>query len=241
MRLQQFLALASLGSRRKCELLIQEKKVRVNGKLAFLGQKVNPDTDRIEVNGAFVKPDAEQCWILYKPRGYLSTVSDPHGRKTILDLVNIKNRVYPVGRLDKDSEGLIFLTNNGDLAYCMTHPKFGIDKVYEVIVKGSVSRETLKRIEKGILLEDGITAPCKIRILKKAPDKAILEIKLQEGKKREIRRMMESFGLGILSLKRTRIGPLTVFGLEPGKLRSLTKEEIQALKKYAARKSRKSN
>jgi pseudouridine synthase len=238
-RLQQFLAQAGFGSRRKCEDLIFSKKVEVNGAAAFLGQKVNPDSDQIEVYGVLVKQRAEQYWLLYKPKGILSTVSDPHGGRTILDLIKIKDRVFPVGRLDKDSEGLMFLTNNGDLAYHLTHPKFQIEKIYEVLVDGIPSEKILKKISGGMVLEDGLTAPCKIKIIKKLPGKTILEIKLHEGKKREIRRMMKAAGYCVLNLKRTAIGPLNLLTLKPGKSRSLTKEEIQDLKNYVHNNSRK--
>jgi 23S rRNA pseudouridine2605 synthase len=236
MRLQKFLADCGVGSRRACEALIRSGKVRVNGELAFIGQSVNPDVDAVEVNGKIVSPKRQKFvyLLLHKPRGYLSTVFDPQKRKTILDLVKITERVYPVGRLDKDSEGLVLLTNDGDLAYRLMHPKFQVEKTYEVWVKGVPTNEVLEKLRKGILLEDGMTASCQASIKKNSEgkEKALLEIKLHEGKKREIRRMMEKLGHPVLSLCRVAMGPLVLSNLPSGKWRKLSLKEVQNLKRW---------
>lgn len=234
MRLQKFLADAGLGSRRKCETLIAEGRVRVNGEPAVIGQSVDPKNDSVVCDGKKLEPAAAGEYILlYKPVGYLSTVSDPFSRGTVLDLVKSGKRLYPVGRLDKNSEGLMLLTNDGDLAYRLTHPKFQIEKVYEVWVSGVPSPRTLKKVENGILLEDGMTSPCKSRLLKISggKDKSLIELTLHEGRKREIRRMMKTVGHPVVSLRRVSIGPLRLAGLSPGECRPLTKSELENLKK----------
>lgn len=234
MRLQRFLALAGLGSRRGCEELLRAGSVKVNGKRALLGQKVNPSGDRVTVNGKEIRlPDPSHVYlVLHKPEGYLCTASDPFGRPTIFDLVRVKGRVYSVGRLDKDSEGLILLTNDGDLAYKLTHPRFQVEKIYEVEVSGVPARETLEKLRRGIFLEDGMTLPCQATLMKISGGKksAWLEIKIREGKKREIRRMLKSVGHPVRFLRRKAMGPLTLGNLPKGRWRALTSDEVELLK-----------
>jgi len=231
-RLQKHLADCGIASRRKCESLIIAGKVYVNGKQASIGDQVNPKTDEIEVNGTPLIPEkmSYEYFILNKPVGYLSTVTDPQKRKTVLDLIATKERVYPVGRLDVNSEGLMLLTNDGELAYRLTHPKYVVEKRYEVLVDGIPSASQLAQLEKGLLLDDGMTAPCKAKIIERKKN-AWIEIKLHEGKKREIRRMMGKLGYNVIILRRTDIGPLKLSNLPSGKSRKLSAAEIQQLKK----------
>jgi len=231
-RLQKYLADCGIASRRKCEALILAGKVYMNGKQASIGDQINPEMDEISIDG---KPLRERetgyhYFLLNKPVGYLSTVTDPQRRRTVLDLVHVKGRIYPVGRLDKDSEGLMLLTNDGDLAYRLTHPKYAIEKCYEVLVEGIPKMEELSKLEKGILLDDGMTAPCKAKIFERKKN-AWLEIKLHEGKKREIRRMMGKIGYNVMTLRRVAIGPLKLANLPSGKSRELSTSEIKLLRK----------
>jgi len=232
MRLQKFLAQAGIASRRKAEVLIETGAVKVNGKQALLGSSIDPQKDQITINGKSISTSSYYYFALHKPAGFLSTVTDPFKRKTVLDLVKTSGRVYPVGRLDQNSEGLMILTNDGELAYRLTHPKFHVEKIYAVLVKGIPSKETLKKLEGGILLEDGKTAPCEVRITKilEGKTKCALEIKLYEGRKREIRRMMKAVGHPAISLCRTRIGPLALGDLPKGKSRPLSAHEVMQLK-----------
>lgn len=233
MRINKFLAQAGVASRRKVDLLIEEGKVTVNGKKASLGQEVS-QSDNVLVSGQPVQKLQEPTYIiLNKPKGITSTVYDPHAQFTVMQLVGAKEKLFPVGRLDQDSTGLILLTNDGELANHLTHPKFHTPKVYEVSVLGVVSGEQIRKLESGIILEEGKTAPAKVEIAYKSPHKTILKITLFEGKKRQIRRMTASLHLHILSLKRLSIGPIVLGNLPSGKHRKLTEKEIKSLKKAA--------
>lgn len=227
-RLQKVLAQAGLGSRRVCEDLIERRQVRVNGELAVLGRRVDPAVDRIEVDGAQigVRPDLVH-YLLNKPVGVVSTASDPHGRRAVVDLVPAVPRVYPVGRLDADSEGLLLLTNDGDLTHRVTHPSFGVDKEYLVEVRGEPHRGALARLREGVELDDGVTAPAKVALL----DARMLRITIHEGRNRQVRRMCEAVGFPVLRLVRTRIGPISDRRLAPGEWRPLAQDELRALER----------
>lgn len=242
-RLQKILAQVGVGSRRECEKLIVQGCVIVNGKpVTELGTKVDPRMAAIKVNGKRIDfPVTQktcQYLVLFKPKGYLTTMKpDEEDRPTILELLpaRVKRRVYPVGRLDFNSEGLVLLTDDGDLAYRMTHPKFKFPKTYEAKVHGIPSVQVLRRLADGIVLEDGKTQPATVKVLKVTGQNAWLRFTITEGKKRQIRRMCEAVGLLVSKLKRTAIGPITIKGLERGHVRFLAPEEIRKLKKAVNR------
>jgi 23S rRNA pseudouridine2605 synthase len=229
-RLQKVLAQAGLGSRRVCEELIDAGRVRVNGEVAVLGRRVDPEADAVEVDGAQIGVRAGLVhYLLNKPAGVITTASDPHGRRTVLDLVPAEPRVFPVGRLDADSEGLLLLTNDGDLAHRLTHPSFGVDKEYLVEVKGEPHRGALSRLREGVDLDDGRTAPAKVAQL----DARLLRITIHEGRNRQVRRMCDAVGFPVVRLVRTRIGPITDRTLRPGAWRALSQDEVRALERAA--------
>ncbi len=230
-RLQKVLARAGIGSRRACEELIEAGRVRVNGDVAEMGRRVDPGHDRIEVDGVLVaaRPDLVY-YLLNKPAGVLSTAADPQGRPTVTQLVPAEPRVFPVGRLDYRTEGLILLTNDGELAHRLMHPRFGIDKVYLVHVQGDPGRSALRRLREGVELDDGVTAPCKVARL--AP--GLLRVTIHEGRNRQVRRMCEAVGHPVKRLARTRIGPITDPRLPPGRWRRLSTAEVRALERAAA-------
>ncbi|MEG6616260.1 pseudouridine synthase [Peptococcaceae bacterium 1198_IL3148] len=235
-RLQKFLAHAGVASRRKCEEMILEGRVKVNGKIIKeLGTKVDPSKDKVLVDGKAVKQFEKKIYLkVNKPRGYVSTVEDDKGRKTVLDLLeNITERVYPVGRLDYDSEGLLLLTNDGELTYALTHPKHEIGKTYRARVKGIPSVEKLEQLANGIELEDGITAPAKVFLTHVLNGNALLEITIHEGRNRQVRRMCEKIGHPVIRLVRTRIGPLELRNLGSGEVKKLTPRELSDIKKAA--------
>ncbi|HAJ33368.1 MAG TPA: pseudouridine synthase [Candidatus Atribacteria bacterium] len=236
-RLQKYLAGAGIASRRKCEELILQGQVQVNNSVVTkLGTKVDPQKDIVEVKGKLVKYKEKKHYsyiLLNKPKGYLTSLFDPFGRPVVLDLLKgVKERVYPVGRLDFNSEGLLILTNDGELAYALTHPSKEVEKIYIVKVKGIPSPEKLKTLSKGVILENNYRiSPCNIYLLKITNGNAILKIKIREGKKRQIRKMGEYIGHFVLKLRRTQLGPISLKGVKPGEYRYLNKEEIKSLKK----------
>lgn len=233
-RLQKVLAQAGLGSRRVCDDLIAARRVRVNGEVAQLGRRVDPEVDMVELDGARIGVKAGLVhYLLNKPVGVITTASDPQGRPTVVELVPPEPRVFPVGRLDADSEGLLLLTNDGDLTHQLTHPSFGVDKEYLVEVEGSPHRGALARLREGVELDDGTTAPAKVAQL----DDRLLRITIHEGRNRQVRRMCEAVGFPVLRLVRTRIGPLTDRTLSPGAWRALTQDEVRALERAAAGKA----
>jgi 23S rRNA pseudouridine2605 synthase len=234
-RLQKVLAQAGLGSRRTSEELIGKGRVRVNGEVARLGRRVDPEVDVIEVDGAQIGVKAGLVHLLLnKPAGVITTASDPQGRRTVLDLVPDEPRLFPVGRLDADTEGLLLLTNDGDLAHRLTHPSFGVEKEYLVEVEGEPSRGVLRRLREGVELEDGITAPAKVAAL----DHRLLRITIHEGRNRQVRRMCDAVGHPVRRLVRTRIGPLAERDLAPGEWRALTQDEVRALERAAVARPR---
>jgi 23S rRNA pseudouridine2605 synthase len=227
-RLQKVLAQAGLGSRRVAEELIERRRVRVNGEVAVLGRRVDPEVDVVEVDGAQIGVRSGLVhYLLNKPRGVITTASDTHGRPTVVEIVPDEPRVFPVGRLDADTEGLLLLTNDGDLAHRLTHPSFGVDKEYLVEVEGNPHRGVVRRLREGVELEDGVTAPAKVAVL----GDHLLRITIHEGRNRQVRRMCEAVGTPVVRLVRTRIGPLNDRSLKPGEWRSLTQEEVRSLER----------
>ena len=227
-RLQKVLARAGIGSRRVCEKLIVEQRVTVNGDFAELGQKVDPETSQVEVDG--LKIGVRQGLVYYllnKPIGVIATSKDPQERSTVVDLVPTYPRVFPVGRLDADTEGLILLTNDGDLTHYLTHPSFGIEKEYLVQVEVKPSRNAIRELRQGVELDDGITAPAKVSLV----DEKLLKIVIHEGRNRQIRRMCESVGHPVKRLIRSRIGPIVDRSLRPGSFRELTNQELKSIRK----------
>ena len=225
-RLQKVLARAGLGSRRACEELIAAGRVRVNGEVAALGRRVAPATDRVELDGApLALAPGLVHYLLHKPAGVLTTARDPQGRPTVLSLVPAEPRVFPVGRLDADTEGLLVLTNDGALAQRLTHPSFGVDKEYLAETAGVATPAALRALRGGVRLDDGLTAPARVGVV--AP--GVLRIVIHEGRNRQVRRMCEAVGFPVRRLVRTRIGPLTDRRLAPGQWRHLTPAEVRAL------------
>ena len=235
-RLQKVIAHAGLASRRKAEELILEGRVKVNGKVEReLGIKVGP-SDRIEVDGIPVEREEPVYFLLYKPRGVISSVKDDKGRKTVTDFfAHIPQRIYPVGRLDYDTSGALLLTNDGEFANLLMHPSSEVDKVYVAKVKGIPSKEQLRSLEKGIKLEDGKTAPARAKLLSldKKKDTSIVELTIHEGRNRQVRRMFEAIGHQVLKLKRERYGNLTLHGLSSGESKELTPHEVKQLRTLA--------
>ena len=233
MRLNKFLAQAGVSSRRGADLLIQSGRVTVNGiKVTKLGTLIDEKKDEISVNGKRVcLPEKFIYILLNKPKGCLCTVRDSFGRPTVLDLVAKDKKVFPVGRLDLDTEGVLLLTNDGELTYQLTHPKFQVEKTYLVTLKGKINQKTLKEFHKGIKLEDGKIAKAETKILKMEKSTSVLELKLREGRKREIKRMCKAVGLSVVNLVRTKFANLSVRNLKLGAWRHLKGKEIEDLKK----------
>jgi 23S rRNA pseudouridine2605 synthase len=225
-RLQKSLARAGLGSRRVCDDLIAARRVTVNGEVAVLGRRVDPDADAIEVDGAPVptRPGLVH-YLLNKPRGVVTTASDPQDRPTVVGLVPDEPRVFPVGRLDTDTEGLLVLTNDGALAHRLTHPSFGVEKEYLAEVIGVPTRGTVRRLREGVDLDDGPTAPARVSLT----PPSLLTLVIHEGRNRQVRRMCEAVGHPVVRLVRTRIGPISDRRLPPGEWRPLSPDEVRAL------------
>lgn len=229
-RLQKFMAECGVASRRKSEELIEMGKVKVNGHVAHIGDKINPKKDLVTVRGKKInKVDRMYYIMLNKPRGYVTTVSDELGRKTVMDLIDVKARIYPVGRLDKESEGLLILTNDGSFANALTHPKHNYAKVYRVTVRPSVNDEILDKLRNGIEIDGRKTAPCDVNIVTEEEGRVVLEFILREGRNRQIRKMCEAVNLEVARLKRISIGPVKLGMLQPGKSRELTDNEVRKL------------
>lgn len=230
-RLQKILAQMGIASRRKAEELILEGRVTVNGKVATLGMKADPSKDHIKVDGKLLtKPETKIYLLFNKPRGVVTSLSDPEGRPTIKDfLKGIRLKVFPVGRLDYDSEGMLLVTNDGDFAHAVLHPSRKIPKAYLVKVKGILEDEEIEKLRTGIKLEDGMTAPAKVRKIRKGENNSWIEMTIYEGRKRQIRRMLDKVRHPVLKLKRIRIDGLKLGNLEPGRFRYLTSDEIKRL------------
>ena len=224
------LARAGFGSRRACEALIEAGRVRINGEVATLGRRIDSERDRVTVDGVTVavRPGLVY-YLLNKPAKVVTTAHDPEGRPTVIDLVPAEPRVFPVGRLDWDTEGLLLLTNDGDLAHGLTHPSRGVPKTYLAEVTGIPGRAALRRLREGVDLDDGRTAPARVRVAQTTPTGTALEIEIHEGRNRQIRRMCEAIGHPVRRLVRTRFGPLHDRRLAPGQWRPLDPPEIRAL------------
>lgn len=231
-RLQKWLAYCGYGSRRACEQLIQQGRVQVNGVVAPLGTKIDPQHDRVTVDGQPVQPPQRFVYLmLHKPRGYVTTRKDPHAPRTVMELLkDAPPNLFPVGRLDADSEGLLLFTNDGEFANRLMHPRYKLPKTYRVWVRGKPSERALQQLREGVRLEEGITAPAKVQVIRVGERQSVLEIVLYEGRKRQIRRMCQAVGHPVQRLKRIAIGNLRLPpDLPPGKWRLLTPTELQQL------------
>lgn len=233
-RLQKLMAQAGIASRRKAEEMIEHKLVTVNGRVAHLGDKADPAVDDIRVAGQRLKVNEKLRYIIMnKRRGVVSSTADPEGRTTVIDVLGekVKERVYPVGRLDIDSDGLVLLTNDGDLANHLTHPRYGCEKTYKVLVEGTPNAHKLEQWRAGVMLDGEKTAPCKVKVLSDDGEgNTWLRIVMREGKKRQIRRIAEQLGHPVKRLTRTHIGAIALGNLSVGQFRDLTPAEIQQLK-----------
>ncbi|MCL4536165.1 MAG: rRNA pseudouridine synthase [Nitrospirae bacterium] len=230
-RIQKILAQMGIASRRKAEELIEEGRVTVNGKVAALGMKADPAKDHIKVDGRLlIRPEPKIYLMFNKPVGVVTSLSDPEGRPTIKDfLKGIKYRVFPVGRLDYDSEGLLLITNDGDFAHSILHPSRKIPKTYVAKMKGIIDEAEMEKLRRGVRLEDGLTAPAKVKRIRKADNNSWVEITIYEGRKRQIRRMLENVGYPVIRLKRIAINGIKLGDLKSGEIRHLTNEEIKRL------------
>ena len=232
-RLQKYLANCGIASRRKSEELITSGKISVNGKvITELGTKINPSTDKILYNGKEVKEESKHVYILLnKPIGYVTTAKDQFDRDSVMDLVKVKERIVPVGRLDMYTSGALILTNDGDFVYQVTHPKHEIEKTYTVTIKGIVTNEEVEKLRKGVKIDDYITKEAKVKILKTDEEKnqSRLEITIHEGKNRQVRKMCEAIGHKVLALHRSKIAGIGVKDLSLGKWRYLTKQEVNKI------------
>lgn len=227
-RLQKVLAAAGLGSRRRCEEIISAGRVNVNGRTASLGDRVDPERDEISVDGVLIDPMVEKKYLLLnKPPGYVTTVRDTRGRPTVMDLVKGEGRVFPVGRLDLETRGLLLLTNDGYLAHRVMHPSYAIDKTYLVTAEGRLGRRGLAQLREGVPLEEGVTAPARVRVLENQGGRCVLEMTIHEGRKRQVRRMCAGVGLRVTDLVRIRLGHLDLKGVEEGSYRALSREEVE--------------
>ena len=235
-RLQKVLARTGIGSRRVCEELIADGRVTVNGEVAELGRRVDPDIDHVEVDNIPISVrEGLVYYLLNKPPGAVTTASDPQGRRTVVELVPDDPRVFPVGRLDADTEGLLILTNDGDLTHRLTHPSFGVDKEYLAEVEGIPTPGQLRSLRTGVPLDDGMTAPAKASLV--APRG--LRLTIHEGRNRQVRRMCDAIGHPVQRLVRVRIGPVADRRLKPGEWRDLTQAEVRALETAVAQGARK--
>lgn len=231
-RLQKYIARCGLASRRKAEELILQGHVKVNGLIIKeLGSKVDPVNDIVTVYNKEIFENKKNIYIkLYKPEGYITTAKDQFNRKTVLDLINIKERIYPVGRLDYNTSGLLLLTDDGDLAYKLMHPKYQIYKTYEATVKGRISIEKINQLKTGVIIDEYKTAPAKVKLLIKN-EISIVQISIHEGKNRQVRKMFDSVGHNVIKLKRISFGNINLDGLNEGQWKYLTEEEIKFLKR----------
>ena len=235
MRINKYIALCGVASRRKAEELILAGRVTVNDEvMTELSYKVDEENDIVKVDDKLIKEENKLVYILLnKPEGYITTVKDQFDRPSVLDLVSdIKERVYPIGRLDYETSGLLLLTNDGDLTYKLTHPKHEVDKTYVARVKGKLTKEEIERFKTGLKIEDYTTAPAKLKVIKydEQRDSSLLEIKIHEGKNRQVRKMCKAINHPVLRLRRSAMGKIKIGDCEIGKYRYLTEEEIKYLK-----------
>ncbi len=236
-RLQKILSELGIASRRKAEELILQGTVTVNGEVAAIGMKADPETDYIKVAGKLVSGPRQRgiqkvYLMFHKPKGVVTTLSDPEGRPAVKDyLKEVRYRVFPVGRLDFDSEGLLLLTNDGDFANAVLHPSREVHKTYLVKIKGDLEEDEAEKLRRGVKLEDGITLPAKVKRIRKSENNSWIEMTIREGRKRQIRRMLEKVGHPVMKLKRVSVGGLKLRDLRPGELRELTPEELRMIRK----------
>ena len=232
-RLQKILAKMGIASRRGAEEIILEGRVTVNGQVAALGMKADMTKDHIKLDGKLLtRPEPKVYLMINKPRGVITTLSEAEERPSIRDyLRKIKYRVFPVGRLDYDSEGLLLLTNDGDFTHAILHPSKKIPKAYHVKIKGLIEDDKIEKLKRGVKLEDGMTSPARLKKLRKTEENSWIEITIYEGKKRQVRRMFEKVGHSVLKLKRVRINGIELGNLPPGEIRYLTPEEVNKIKK----------
>lgn len=229
-RLQKALAAAGLGSRRRCEEMIERGRVSVNGRTAALGDRVEVSRDRVCVDGVPVEMQVEKKYfLLNKPPGYITTVKDTRGRATVMQLIHEEGRLFPVGRLDRDTRGLLLVTNDGYLAHRLLHPSRGVEKTYVVRANGRLAARGLARLRGGIRLEEGTTAEARVKVLGEDAEGCLLEMTIHEGRKRQVRRMCAAVGLEVTDLIRTRFGPLDLKGVEEGGYRPLGEGEVRGL------------
>jgi len=233
-RLSRFLAQAGVASRRSSETVILAGRVKVNGTLVReLGTKVEPG-DRVELDGKPVRAQQREILALHKPAGIVTTMRDPEGRRTVGELLRDLRgpsapRLVPVGRLDYDTSGILLVTNDGDLAHTLTHPRFGVEKIYRATVRGRLEPEAVRRLQHGILLEERRTSPARLRVIAVQKDRSVVDLTLHEGRYRQVRRMFEQMGHPVVSLQRLRFGPVALGALRPGRLRELSPGERKAL------------
>ena len=230
-RLQKVIAAAGVCSRRRAEALIEAGRVKVNGEVVRrLGVQVDPRRDVIEVDGRRLEFKPLRYYALHKPAGVVSTARDHLGRRTVVDLVPSEVRVYPVGRLDFDTEGLLLLTNDGALAYRLTHPSYEVEKVYEAVLRGAITPEAVRRLREGVMLEDGMTKPARVSVTAVRNGRSTVRIAIHEGRNRQVRRMAEAVGFPVQYLKRVAVGPIALGSLKRGQWRHLSDDEVRRLK-----------
>jgi len=235
-RLQKYLAECGIASRRASEALIAEGRVTVNGDVATLGQSVEPGSDQVCVDGEAVDQDRKLYVVLNKPRGHVTTAKDTHGRPTVVEcLEGVPARVFPIGRLDMDVDGVLLLTNDGELSHSLMHPSFEVPKTYSAWVRGQMTDETAARLAAGVKLEDGPTAPAKIEIMKRDTRATLIRLTLHEGRKREVKRMCLAVGHPVRSLRRIAFADIRVNGLRPGEWRYMTESEVAHLRQITAK------
>ena len=233
-RIQKVLARAGVASRRAVEEMIVRGRIRVNGERVALGRRIDAAKDIVEVDGSRVPLSTDLAYYLVnKPVGVVTTAHDEEGRETVMDLLEVEVRVFPVGRLDMDSEGAVLLTNDGELAQRLTHPSFGVPKTYLVEASGSVKEKSLRALARGVELDDGVTAPAEVRLVEKNPNGTLVEMSITEGRNRQIRRMFDAVGHPVRRLVRTAIGPLMLGRLKPATYRKLRPDEVMSLYRAA--------
>lgn len=231
-RLQKYLAECSVASRRECEKIIAQGRVAINGNLAKVGDSVDAATDTVSLDGEVVRQDRKVYVVLHKPKGVVTSVTDTHDRRTVLDCISgVRARIFPVGRLDMDVAGALILTNDGELTYRLSHPKYEVDKIYLAWVEGRVSQSTARRLELGVMLDDGATAPATVSILEKTRAATLIRLVIHEGRKRMVKRMFAAVGHPVRDLRRAAIGSVRSEGLIPGEWRYLNDAEVDGLRK----------
>jgi 23S rRNA pseudouridine2605 synthase len=236
-RIQKLMAQAGIGSRRHNEKLIKQGRVIINGRLARLGDKADLEKDEIKVDGRIINDSGHAYIALNKPKGVISSLEDEldEDRTTVRDLIPLPGHIYPVGRLDKQSEGLMLMTNDGKLAHRLTHPRYGHEKEYEVTLEGALADEMIEQWRRGLRLDDKMTAPAGVTLIERTAEQTRLQLTMREGRKRQIRRIAAQFGHPVQQLVRRKIGPLTLGNLQPGQWRHLTPAEVSALQKTVKR------